>query len=64
MAVDDPVAAGGLQQRGQKADRGALARPVGSDEAEHLARLDLQIQAIDREQVAVMFGEVDEFDHW
>ena len=59
MPVDDPVAAGGLQQRGQKADRGALARPVGSDEAEHLARLDLQGQAIDRQQIAVSLCEVD-----
>ena len=58
MPVDHAVAAGGLQQRGQEADRGALARPVGTDEAEHLARLDLQGQAIDRQQVAVAFGEI------
>jgi ABC-type Mn2+/Zn2+ transport system ATPase subunit len=63
VAVDDAVAAGRLQQRGQEADRGALAGSVGPDEPEHLARLDLQVQVVDRQQVAVPLGEVDEFDH-
>ena len=63
MAVDDPLAAGGLQQRGQEADGRALARPVGTDEAEHLAGLDLQVQLIDGQKVVVALAEVNEFDH-
>ena len=63
VAVDDSLAAAGLQQRGQKADRRALARAVGADEAEHLARADLEVQRLDRAEVAVVFAEVDQFDH-
>ena len=63
VAVDDALAAAGLEQRGQKADGRALAGAVGADEAEHLAGLDLEIQALDGREVAVVFAEVDEFDH-
>ena len=59
MPVDDPFAAGGLQQRGQEADARALAGAVGTDEAEHLAGFDLQVQLIDGQQVVVTFREVN-----
>ena len=37
VAVDDAFAVRGFEQRGQKADRRALAGAVGPDEAEQLA---------------------------
>ena len=63
VAVDDPLAAAGLEQRRQKADRRALARAVGADEAEHLPGVDLEVQRLNRAKVAVVFAEVDQFDH-
>ena len=63
MAVDDTLAVRGFKQRGQKADGRALARAVGSDEAEHFAGLDFQVQILDGRQLAILFGELDEFDH-
>ena len=58
-----PFAVAGLEQRGQKADRGALAGAVGPDEAEQLAGLDLQVQRLDGREVAVVLAEIDELDH-
>ena len=58
--LDHPVAAGRLEQRGEEADGGALARAVGTDEAEHFARRDFQIQIIHGQQFAVAFAESDE----
>ena len=46
-----PSPAVALQQRGQKADRGALAGAVGADEAEHLAGVDLEIQVLRRRRI-------------
>ena len=63
MAVDDALAVRGIEQRGQEADRRALAGAVGADEAEQLARLDLQVQRLDGHVVAVGLAEIDEFDH-
>ena len=63
VAVDGAFAGGGPEQRGEKADRRALAGAVGADEAEHLAGPDLEVQVLDGREVAVFFGEVDEFNH-
>src|SRR4029453_14303792 len=63
MAVDDPLSAGGFEQRPQKADRGAFAGAVGANEAEHFAGPDFEIEAFDSAKVAVVFAEIDEFDH-
>ena len=61
LTIPSPLA--GFEQRGQEADRGALAGAVRADEAEHLAGLDLQVQAIDGLEFAVVLCEVGEFDH-
>ena len=63
VAVDGAFAGGGPEQRGEEANRGALAGAVGADEAEHLAGADLEIQVLDGDEFAVDLGEVAEFDH-
>ena len=40
-----------------------LPAPFGTDEAEHLAGLDLQVQLIDGQQIVVAFCEIYQFDH-
>ena len=51
------------QQRGQKADRGALAGAVRADEAEHFAGPDFEVQILHGDELAVHLGEVTKFDH-
>ena len=57
-AVDRAIARRGLEQRGQKTDRRALAGAVGPDEAKQLARRDLEIQALDGGEVVVLFVKI------
>ena len=63
VAVDGAFAGGGPEQRGEEANRRALAGAVGADEAEHLAGLDLEIQVLDGDEFAVLLAEVLQFDH-
>ena len=59
----DAFAVGGFEQRGQEADRGALACSVGTDEAEHFSGFDLKVEPLDRSEIAVVFAKVGQFDH-
>ena len=54
---------GGLEQAGDAADRGRLARPVGAQEAEDLPRLGGEADPIDGHQVAVFLLQSVDFDH-
>ena len=40
-----------------RSDGRRLARPVGAEEAEHLARLDVEVQIVERLHLAVVLGE-------
>lgn len=63
VARDHAIAAGSLKQRGQKADGGAFAGAIGADKSKQLPCSDSQIQGFDGGELAVLFGEVDKFDH-
>src|SRR5262249_20783500 len=43
--------------------QGRLAGPVGADEAEHLARLDLEGDAVQRHRLAVALAQLLEAEH-
>src|SRR5262249_48739099 len=63
QAADADGSRGGEEQAAQQLDGGGLAGAVGAEEGEQLARLDAQAQGIDRQLVAVLLGDVVEFDH-
>ena len=63
VAADVGLAPGGIEQRGQDLHRGGLARPVRPDEAEHVPRLELDVERFDGEQLAVFLREVAGLDH-
>ena len=52
-----------MEQRREDLDRRGFARAVGADEAEAVARLDLEVQIRQRHERAVALGEVDGFDN-
>ena len=53
LAGDVRGAGVGLQQRGQDADGRGLAGAVGAEEGEHLARCDVEVDAVEHGEVAV-----------
>ncbi len=63
VSVDGSFAGGGAEQGRQEANGRAFTGAVGADEAEHLARADLEIQVRHGHEFAVDLGEVSEFDH-
>ncbi len=63
MAADDGGSAIGPGQTGQHADQRALARAIGSQQAEHLAPRDGKGNAVNRSNFAVGFTDVLDFDH-
>ena len=63
VVAGDPGAAGGRPgQRAQDLDRGGLARAVGAEEAEGLARLDPEVDAADGLDVAVPLLQAGDLD--
>src|SRR5262249_38320161 len=48
------VAPGGVDQPGERLQRGGLARAVGPEEGDHLARLDREADAVDRPDLLVL----------
>src|SRR5439155_11770901 len=53
------------QQRGQDSNRRGLARTVGAEKAEELARVDAEGDAVDGARAAgVHLGQVLDFDDW
>ena len=63
VAADVGLAPGGVQQRGENPHRRRLAGAVGADEAEHVAAIELQVDRLDGEQLAVFLRQVAGFDH-
>src|SRR6185437_7402466 len=59
---DADGAAAGLGEAEQHQDRRRLPRPVGTEEAEHFAFLDSEVDAVDRNLPAVAFGEAARLD--
>ena len=53
----------GRKEGREEADRGALARAVGADEAEDLSLADGEAQVVDGHEIAVPLREVADFDH-
>ena len=62
-AVEIYVAARGLKQPDQHVDCGGLARTIGAEIAQHLARPDGKAHAFDSRNAGVVFGEVPDFEH-
>ena len=65
---DDGLAAGGPQHRAQNAHDRGLAGAVGTEQAEDLARPDLEADTVHRAhlpspQIAIFLGEVGDLDH-
>jgi hypothetical protein len=52
-----------LEQACHHFDGRGLARAVGAEESEDLALRYIQVYAVHGSELAVGFGEVDEFDH-
>src|SRR5262245_35008030 len=63
MSRNDPLTVRRPQQRCKKSDGGALARPVRTNKTKDVTALDLQVQSVDREKVAVSFAKIDDFYH-
>ena len=53
----------GFKQRGQDPHGRRLARAVGADEAEHVAAIELEVDLVDGEQLAVFLRQVVNFNH-
>ena len=54
---DDGLAAGRVEQPAEDAEGGGLARAVGADIAEDFALANLQGEAIQRDEIAVLLGQ-------
>ena len=63
MPIDNAIPGGRLEQGGQETDGCALARPIGTNETEHFASFDLEVQIADGHEFAVNLGEISQFDH-
>ena len=63
LAVDPGLSPCGLEKGGENLNRGGLARAVGADEAKAVARLDDEVEVVERGEFAVFLGQVDGFDH-
>src|SRR2546423_1346596 len=59
-----PSAAVGRVEPEKHSNRGCFARPVGAGHAGHLAPADLQVDALQREDAAVVLAGVGEPDQW
>ena len=62
VARDPRRALGGRQQRGEHQDGGGLARSVGAEKAVDLARLHLEVDAVDRADVLELPDEAFNLD--
>ena len=63
FAENGQVAAGALRGRGNHAHSGRLACPVWAEQAERLALLDLEVDAVDGHEVVVFLGEPARDNH-
>ena len=54
---------GRLHQTQEHSQRGGFARPVGTEETDHRAGVDLEAEMVDGGQLSETFGEVVDFDH-
>ena len=61
--ADRGGAFGRLHQTQEHSQRGGLARPVGAEETDHRAGVDLEAEMVDGGQCSETFGEVVDFDH-
>ena len=62
LAADEDFAAGRLHDAGEDLDQRRLAGAVVADEADHLAVIDAEIDAAERIDAAVGFGDVAQLD--
>ena len=62
LAADEDVAAGRLDHAGEDLDQRRLAGAVVADQADHLAAVDMQVDAAEREDAPVGLGHFAEFD--
>jgi hypothetical protein len=58
------IPSGGHEVAGENAHRGGLARPVGSQQTNDLALLDIEADIVDGEALAVVLGEILDSDHF
>src|ERR1700733_5249858 len=63
VALEEYPALIGLQQPGDDLDGSRLARPVGSQVANHLARVNPKTNVGDRRYTAIAFGNILELKH-
>ena len=63
VPVDHDAAGGRLQQPGDHAERRRLSRAVRAEEAVNLSRLDVEADAVDRGELAVLLDEIVDGNH-
>jgi hypothetical protein len=63
MSLDQDAAPGGLEQACHHFDRRGLACPIRAEKTEDLAPRHFEVHVVDGHELAVILGEVDEFDH-
>src|SRR5262245_52381863 len=59
-AVEQDLTVGGLLEPGEHAQRGGLAAARGAEQGEELARLDLEVDAVDRSDAVELLAESDD----
>jgi hypothetical protein len=62
LAADDDLAAAGAHRAGEDLDQRRLAGSVVSQEAHHLAAIDVHADATDREHPAIGFLDIAKLD--
>ena len=63
MAVEQNLARGGFEDAHHDADRRRLAGAVGAEKAEDFTGRHFEIESVDRGELAVVLGQVDELNH-
>ena len=64
FAVDHCLASGWFEECGEDFDGGGFACAVWADESEAVALFDGEVEVFECAEFAVVFTEVDGFDHW